>query len=171
VADALHPLERATSGLENGAMNDQLQRELEEQSMRNPFSRLSDERLIETLAHLTAAVAANTEAITIMSSTQTSLDTSIQQLIADNETLKTEIAGAPAAVATLLATAIAAQVSVGVTPAQMQSLSDLHTALGGEQAQLTAALAGTPPVVAPPVVAPAPAPEPTAPTVTATPSP
>ncbi len=160
-------------------MSDQLQRELEEQSMRNPFSRLSDERLIEILAHLTAAVAANTEAITIMSISTGSLDTSIQQLIADNATLKSSVDAAPAELATLVAAAIAKQVSVGVTPAQMQSLFDLHTALGGETAQLTAALAGTPPVVTPPVTttgpagmgtAPVvtPAPNPTAPTVTAT---
>jgi hypothetical protein len=80
------------------------------------------------------------------------LSTSIATLVADNVALQAEIAAAPAAIATLVATAIANQAAAGVTPAQMQSLADLHTALSGDTAQLTAALAGTPP--APPVVTP-----------------
>lgn len=74
--------------------------------------------------------------------TQTSIDT----LIADNVALKAAVDSAPAAIATLVAAALAGAVSAGATPAQLQQLADLHTALGGEAAQLTAALAGTPPM-------------------------
>ena len=104
---------------------------------------------------LVAALNLLQQKVDIMSSTTTDLGTSIATLIADNAALQTEVAGAPAAIATLVATAVAKQVGLGVTPAQLQSLADLHTALGGETAQLQAALAGTappPPVVTPPVV-------------------
>ena len=107
--------------------------------------------------------------VNTMSDTQASLDTAIASLIADNATLKAAVEGAPAAIATLVANAIAKQVTVGVTPAQLQSLAELHTALGGEATQLQQALAGTAPqlpVVTPPgtppvpVTTPAPAPAP-----------
>jgi hypothetical protein len=81
------------------------------------------------------------------------LDVSIAQLIADNATLKADIDAAPASIATLLAAAIAGAINTGATAAQLQSLADLHTALSTDHTQLTAALAGTPPVVTPPPAA------------------
>ena len=106
---------------------------------------------------LLAALNLLQQRVEIMSNTTTDLDTSIATLIADNAALQTEVLAAPAAIATLVATAVAKQVGLGVTPAQLQSLADLHTALGGETTQLQQALAGTappPPVVTPPVVTP-----------------
>ena len=102
-----------------------------------------DPRLDLILGHLHHI----TESIRTMSG---SVQTSIDQIIADNAELKAAVDGAPAAIAALIAKAIADQANAGVTPAQMQSLADLHTALGGELAQLNAALAGTPPAVATP---------------------
>jgi hypothetical protein len=84
--------------------------------------------------------------VTLMSGT---LDTDIAQLVADNAQLQAEVAGAPAAIATLVATAIAGATNLGATAAQLQSLADLHTALGGANSQLQTALTGVPP--APPV--------------------
>lgn len=83
--------------------------------------------------------------IETMSDQQTAVGAAIQQLIADNEQLREDIANAPAAISALVATAIAAQANSGVTPEQMQQLADLHAALGGEHAQLQAALGGVPP--------------------------
>jgi hypothetical protein len=82
----------------------------------------------------------------IASMSQT-LQGSIDTLIADNVALKAAVDGAPAAIATLVAAAIAAAATAGATPAQLQAMADLHTALGGETAELSAALAGTPPAV------------------------
>lgn len=76
---------------------------------------------------------------------QNQLDTGIAQLIADNTALAAQIAAAPAAIATLVATAVAAAVAAGATPAELAEIAALHTSLGGDQAQLAAALAGTPP--------------------------
>ena len=98
----------------------------------------------------------------VMSATTSDLDTSISQIVSDNAALKAQIDAAPAAIATLVATAIAKQATMGVTPAQLQTLTDLHTVLGGETEQLKQALAGvappppavTPPAVTPPVITP-----------------
>ena len=90
-----------------------------------------------------------------MSAATSDLGTSISQIVSDNAALKAQIDAAPAAIATLVATAVAAQVSLGVTPDQLKILTDLHTVLGGETEQLKNALAGTPPpppVVTPPVM-------------------
>lgn len=77
------------------------------------------------------------------------LDQSIAQLIADNQQLKSDIDAAPASIATLVAAAIAGAINQGATPAQLQAMADLHTALSTDHTELTAALAGTAPVVAP----------------------
>jgi septal ring factor EnvC (AmiA/AmiB activator) len=79
-----------------------------------------------------------------------SLNTAIATLVADNAQLQADIAAAPASIAALIATAIAGQANSGVSAAQMQALTDLHTALGGDHTQLMSALAGTPPVIEPP---------------------
>ena len=104
---------------------------------------------------LLAALNLLQQKVNIMSSTTTDLDTSIATLIADNAALKALILSAPSQIATLVATVVATQVGLGVTPTQLQSLADLHTALGGEMTELEQSLAGTapaPPVVTPPVV-------------------
>lgn len=96
----------------------------------------------------------------------TTLDSAIAQLQADNAALKAEIDAAPAKIATQIAAAIAAATNAGVTPAQLQSLVDLHTAFSADSAELTAALSGTSPTPAPaaPVAAPTePAPAPSEP--------
>jgi uncharacterized protein YaaN involved in tellurite resistance len=98
-------------------------------------------------AQILAAVQTLKQQVSQMSG---SLDTSIATLIADNATLKADIDAAPASIATLLAAAIAGAINTGATAAQLQSLADLHTALSTDHTQLTAALAGTPPVVTPP---------------------
>lgn len=83
--------------------------------------------------------------VTTMSET---LDQAIAALQADNAQLKADIAAIPAAIATQIADAIAAQSAAGVTPEQMQALTDLHTALVSEHTDLQAALTPPPPAAA-----------------------
>lgn len=116
----------------------------------------ADDRLARLLEKLTIPAASICEILTRIDeidqgivTMSDKLQASIDTLIADNAQLQTDVAEAPASIAALVAAAIAAQANAGVTPAQLQSLVDLHTALGGANTQLKAALAGTPPVIPP----------------------
>jgi hypothetical protein len=72
------------------------------------------------------------------------IERTLERLVPLLETLNERIAALSAAQASLLAAAVASAAAQGATPAQLRALSDLHTALGGETAQLSAALAGRP---------------------------
>lgn len=106
-------------------------------------------------------LAAMADLKTEMQTMSQSLQSSIDLLIADNTALKAAVDAAPAAIATLVATAIAGAASQGATAAQLQSMADLHTALGGETSVLQAALAGTAPAPTPTPAPADPAPAPT----------
>jgi hypothetical protein len=95
---------------------------------------------------IVALITTLTQKVTTMSG---NLDSSIATLIADNQQLKSDIDAAPASIATLVAAAIAGAINTGATPAQLQAMADLHTALSTDHTELTSALAGTAPVVTP----------------------
>jgi hypothetical protein len=82
----------------------------------------------------------------------TATDDAIAVLQADEASLKTELAGLATVITTFqtdLAAAIAAAGQAGATPAELQALTDLHTALSADIASVKGAEAAAPPAPAP----------------------
>lgn len=82
----------------------------------------------------------------------TATDDAIALLQADETALKTELVGLKTVITTFqadLAAAIAAAGQAGATPAQLQSLTDLHTALTADVQSVKDAEAAAPPAPAP----------------------
>jgi ABC-type transporter Mla MlaB component len=111
----------------------------------------SDHDIHVFVEKIAAAVAAIL--IPAMEAKMSALDDAITQLQSDVANLTTVDQSAMALItgfATQLAAAVAAAAAAGASPAQLQSLTDLHTAIVAQDTSLAAAVAaGTPPVPAP----------------------